>query len=174
MASKHYINNKTFYEEMKKFKAACAEAKANGTEPPIIPRYIGECFLQICNKLSTKPNFVGYTYRDEMISDAIENCVMSVYGFDPDKSANPFAYFTQISWNAFIRRIGKEKKQQYIKHKNFHQSMLFHSGEEGMQPDENSYEVIKSFEEKLAKKVKVTVVDEDEGIEKFFEVIEEV
>jgi DNA-directed RNA polymerase specialized sigma24 family protein len=123
-AKKHYVNNKTLFEEMVKFKDKTEEAKLLGKTLPQIPRYVGECFLMICNKLSTKPNFMGYSYRDDMIADAIENCVVAAHSFDPEKSSNPFAYFTQIAWNAFIRRIQKEKKQSYIKHKNFINSNL--------------------------------------------------
>ena len=91
--------------------------ESEGKQLPRIPEYVGECIWQIANRLSTKPNFVNYTYRDEMISDGIENCVMVIKNFDPNKSQNPFAYFTQIIYYAFIRRIQKEKKQTYIKHK---------------------------------------------------------
>ena len=84
---------------------------------PPVPDYVGECFLKIANGLSFRPNFINYTYRDEMISDGIENCLQYVYNFDPNKSNNPFAYFTQIIYFAFIRRIQKEKKQTHIKHK---------------------------------------------------------
>lgn len=102
---------------MKKFKQACSDAEEMGDNPPPVPNYIGECFLKIANGLSYRPNFINYTYRDEMISDGIENCLMYVYNFNPDKSKNPFAYFTQIIYYAFIRRIQREKKQTHIKHK---------------------------------------------------------
>jgi len=169
--AKHYVNNKTLYEEMVKFKEKTENAKAEGKSLPQIPRYVGECFLLICNKLSTKPNFMGYSYRDEMIADAIENCVSAAHSFDPSKSTNPFAYFTQIAWNAFIRRISKEKKQSYIKHKNFENSnMLNELLEESYntgQVTHNEYsdEIIRSFEEKLVKNSKKGKV----GVEKFVE-----
>ena len=76
---------------------------------------MGECFLKIANHLSYRPNFINYTYKDDMISDGIENCLQYVANFNPDKSDNPFAYFTQIIYYAFIRRIQKEKKQTEIK-----------------------------------------------------------
>lgn len=168
---KHYVNNKTLYEEMQKYKQRCVEAESIGRASPQIPNYVGECFLMICNKLSTKPNFMGYSYRDEMIADAIENCVSAAHSFDPDKSTNPFAYFTQIAWNAFIRRIAKEKKQSYIKHKNFeHSNLIAELNEESSMtgqpiPNEYSNEIIRSFEEKLTKVQKKSRV----GIEKFLE-----
>ena len=170
-AKKHYVNNKTLYLEMIKYRERCEKAEADGKLQPILPNYVGECFLMICNKLATKPNFAGYTYRDEMIADAIENCVSAAAGFDPDKSTNPFAYFTQIAWNAFIRRIAKEKKQSYIKHKNFeHSNLLTELSDEGRVtgqpiPNEYSSQIIKSFEEKLTKTQKKSRV----GVEKFVE-----
>ena len=84
---------------------------------PDVTNYIGECFLKIANHLSYRPNFINYTYRDDMISDGIENCLQYMRNFNPEKSKNPFAYFTQIIYYAFIRRIQKEKKQMQIKSK---------------------------------------------------------
>jgi hypothetical protein len=127
MSSKHYINNRALLEALVKHRDAVIEAKKNGTLPPRIPEYIGECFYKIATRLSTKYKFVNYTYRDEMISDAIENCVAVVNNFDPAKSSNPFAYFTQIIGNAFIRRIMKEKKQTYVKYK-YMQRMIMDNG----------------------------------------------
>ena len=113
----HYVDNKKLFEEMKLFLQACKEAEEIGEERPPIPNYIGECFLKIANGLSYRPNFINYTYREDMISDGIENCLQYAYNFNPEKSKNPFAYFTQIIYYAFIRRIQKEKKQSHIKHK---------------------------------------------------------
>jgi len=127
MSSRHYINNKKMYEEFCKYREIVQAAKAEGRELPRIPEYIGECFYKIATRLSTKYRFANYTYRDEMISDAIENCVMVVNGFDPNKSNNPFAYFTQVIRNAFFRRIMKEKKQQYVKYRSM-QKMTIDSG----------------------------------------------
>ena len=101
---------------MKKFKVICEEAENIG-ERPKVPEYIGECILKIANGLSNRPNFINYTYKDEMISDGIENCLQYIYNFNPKKSKNPFAYFTQIIYYAFIRRIQKEKKQTTIKNR---------------------------------------------------------
>ena len=95
----------------------CKQAKEFGVDPPPITNYIGECFLKIATHLSYRPNFINYTYREEMISDGIENCLQYVHNFNPEKSDNPFAYFTQIIYYAFLRRIQKEKKQVTIKHK---------------------------------------------------------
>ena len=91
------------------------EAEEEGDPKPQISNYLGECILKIANHLSYRPNFINYTYKEEMISDGIENCLQYIDNFDPEKSKNPFAYFTQIIYYAFIRRIAKEKKQQKIK-----------------------------------------------------------
>ena len=115
--SEHYVNNKEFLEALINYRAKCQRAEEAGEARPVIPRYIGECFLKIANHLSYKPNFVNYMFREDMISDGIENCVQYIHNFDPAKSKNPFAYFTQIIHYAFLRRIQKEKKQLDIKNK---------------------------------------------------------
>ena len=132
--SEHYVNNKEFLAALieyrtsvedsyyKEFGADLKEldkserAKRWKGKPPI-PRYVGECFLKIANHLSFKPNFVNYMFKEDMISDGIENCVQYIHNFNPEKSTNPFAYFTQIIHYAFLRRIQKEKKQLEIKTK---------------------------------------------------------
>ena len=113
----HYIDNKEFHSAMIAWKELCKEAEEAGEEKPQVTNYIGECFLKIANGLSYRPNFINYTYRSEMVSDGIENCLQYIHNFDPEKSKNPFAYFTQIIYYAFVRRIQKEKKQLYIKYK---------------------------------------------------------
>ena len=85
--------------------------------PPIVSDYMGECFYKIATHLSYRPNFINYTYREEMVGDGIENCIRYAKNFNPEKSKNPFAYFTQIIYYAFLRRIAKEKKQTTIKEK---------------------------------------------------------
>ena len=115
--SEHYVNNKDFLAALELYFAQVERAKQNDQPKPPIPRYIGECFLKIANHLSYKPNFVNYMFKDDMICDGIENCVQYIHNFDPAKSQNPFAYFTQIIHYAFLRRIQKEKKQLEIKNK---------------------------------------------------------
>ena len=113
----HYVSNKDFLVAMKEYKKKCVAAeKAKKPRPPITD-YIGECFLKIANHLSYRPNFINYTYKEDMISDGIENCLQYVKNFNPEKSKNPFAYFTQIIYYAFLRRIQKEKKQTHVKNK---------------------------------------------------------
>ena len=113
----HYVDNAKFLEAMKEWKDQCKDAEETGDEKPRISNYICECFLKIANGLSYRPNFINYTYKQEMISDGIENCLQYIHNFDPEKSKNPFAYFTQIIYYAFLRRIQKEKKQLEIKTK---------------------------------------------------------
>lgn len=161
--STHYVDNKQLFAVIVEYKMAVATAEAECKPKPPIPNYVGECILQIAKRLSTKPNFVNYSYRDEMISDGIENCISYFDNFDPSKSDNPFAYFTQIIYYAFLRRIQKEKKQIYIKHKTAENSMLFNELVEQGENDEfvfspmdfdseNVSDFIKSFEESIDKK----------------------
>ncbi len=113
----HYVNNKEFLQAMIGYKNAVEKAAKAKQEKPPVTDYIGSCFLKIANHLSYRPNFINYTFKDDMISDGIENCLQYLDNFNPDKSNNPFAYFTQIIYYAFIRRIQKEKKQTTIKNK---------------------------------------------------------
>ena len=113
----HYVDNKKFLEAMIEYRNKCIKAEEKNRKKPDVTNYIGECFLKIANHLSYRPNFINYTYREEMISDGIENSLQYIDRFDPAKSSNPFAYFTQIIYYAFVRRITKEKKQQAIKEK---------------------------------------------------------
>jgi len=113
----HYVNNKEFLAAMIDYKKSVALAEKKKQPKPLVTDYIGSCFLKIANHLSYRPNFINYTFRDDMISDGIENCLQYLDNFNPEKSNNPFAYFTQIIYYAFIRRIQKEKKQVTIKQK---------------------------------------------------------
>jgi len=159
--TKHYVNNADFLQALIAYRENCDKAKKENKPEPSIPNYIGECFLKIADHLSRKPNFISYSFRDEMISDGIENCLMYFRNFDPDKSKNPFAYFTQIIYYAFLRRIMKEKKQLYVKYKATEQFGLLDEGE--MYEDENGNmkqfemydnisEFIHTFEENKRKK----------------------
>jgi len=113
----HYVNNKEFLAALIQYKKEIKEAQERGDPKPRITNYLGECFLKIATHLSFKPNFVNYIFKDDMISDGIENCVQYIHNFDPEKSQNPFAYFTQIIHYAFLRRIQREKRQLEIKNK---------------------------------------------------------
>jgi hypothetical protein len=116
-SKEHYVSNKDFLAAMIEYKKTVKESIKENKKKPRVPDYIGTCFLKIANHLSYRPNFINYTFRDDMISDGIENCLQYLDNFNPDKSNNPFAYFTQIIYYAFIRRIQKEKKQVTIKHR---------------------------------------------------------
>ena len=116
-AKQQYVNNKDFLAAMIKYRALVEEATNKELERPIVPTYVGECIMKIATHLARKPNFVNYTFKEEMISDGIENCLQYVHNFNPEKSDNPFAYFTQIIYYAFLRRIQKEKKQSHVKNK---------------------------------------------------------
>ena len=165
----HYVDNQKFLEEMIVYRGKCKDAKSKGELEPQISEYVGECFMKIAQRLSFRPNFINYAFREDMISDGIENCVQYIRNFDPEKSKNPFAYFTQIIFFAFIRRIQKEKKQLYIKYKTMESSPSLSENvevsandsdkgynQETMTADQkvNMYDFIKNFED--AKKAKST------------------
>tara|TARA_B100000035_G_scaffold314456_1_gene330771 strand:+ start:736 stop:1209 length:474 start_codon:yes stop_codon:yes gene_type:complete len=113
----HYVNNQDFLAALVKYKDKVAIAELRGLPKPRVDNYIGGCFLKIATHLSYRPNFINYMYKDDMICDGIENCIQYIDNFDPAKSKNPFAYFTQIVYYAFLRRIAKEKRQMDIKEK---------------------------------------------------------
>jgi hypothetical protein len=129
--SEHYVNNKEFLAALIVYRQKVREAaekeipditdeqlkKWKSPNKPPIPNYVGECILKIATHLSFKPNFVNYMFKDDMICDGIENCILYIHNFNPERSQNPFAYFTQIIHYAFLRRIQKEKKQLEIKNK---------------------------------------------------------
>ena len=140
--SEHYVNNKEFLAAIVEYKEKVALAAERGEDKPRITRYIGECFLKIATHLSFKPNFVNYMFKDDMVCDGIENCVQYINNFNPEKSKNPFAYFTQIIHYAFLRRIQKEKKQLEIKTKiiersGYEEVMVVEEGAGGTSSDYN-------------------------------------
>jgi hypothetical protein len=172
---KNYVNNADFLQALVQYKEDCKKAKKNKVQPPPIPNYIGECWLKIAEGLSHKPNFINYTYRDEMMSDGIENCLMYFDNFDPTKSKNPFAYFTQIIYFAFLRRIQKEKKQTYVKYKATEQMGILDEFEmleleDGSSMQFQMYDNIAEFIEtyETAKENK-KAVKKPKGIEKFLD-----
>ena len=139
--SEHYVNNKQLLEALIVYRAKVATAKEQGEPKPRITNYLGECFLKIATHLSYKPNFVNYMFREDMICDGIENCVQYIENFNPEKSKNPFAYFTQIIYYAFLRRIQKEKRQLEIKNKILDKSgyeVAFHTDDKSGSSDYNT------------------------------------
>jgi len=173
----HYINNEEFLDAMVSFRNSVHAAKDANEPRPKISDYLGECFLKIGTHLSYKPNFINYTFREDMISDGVENCLQYIDNFDPDKSRNPFAYFTQIIYYAFLRRIQKEKKQLYVKYRAMERSGLMdqlaqHDGQGErtgtiQQPAlyENMQDFITSFEAGIKKQRQKTA--KKKGLEKF-------
>ena len=168
----HYVDNKEFLRAMIEFKEICNDAREKEIDRPPVSNYIGECFLKIATHLSYKPNFINYTYREDMISDGIENCLQYVENFNPEKSNNPFAYFTQIIYYAFLRRIAKEKKQTHVKNKMI-ENVSYESWET-MAGDESSYSVV-GFDPTImlpdedVYKPKKKPVNKTKGLETFME-----
>ena len=120
----HYVDNQEFLAAIIKYKEKVEIAKIKGLSKPRVSNYIGGCFLKIAQHLSYRPNFINYMYKDDMVCDGIENCIQYIDNFDPSKSRNPFAYFTQIVYYAFLRRIAKEKRQMDIKDKILELSLI--------------------------------------------------
>lgn len=176
----HYVDNKKLFDALIKYKKAVARRTKN---PPPIPEYIGECLLKIATRLSHKANFASYTFRDDMISDAVENCIMYMHNFNPEKSSNPFAYFTQITHFAFIRRIEREKKQVYTKLKyamHKAQQQEDYTTLDGESADikdptwmsyENVHDFIRDYEQKLHTARTRASADEEESAT--FDILEE-
>ena len=171
--SVHYVDNAKFLEAMKEWKEKCKDAEEAGDDPPRITDYIGQCFLKIANGLSYRPNFINYTYKQEMISDGIENCLQYIHNFDPEKSKNPFSYFTQIIYYAFIRRIQKEKKQSHIKNKMIEKRS--YESYTTMEGDDRVYQIggfdpdLMLPDEDVYKPKKKEKVQKTEGLENFME-----
>jgi len=139
----HYVNNSDFLQAIVVYKKEVKKAEELGLPRPMLSNYIGECFLKMANHLAFKPNFVNYMFKDDMVCDGIENCVQCVTNFNPEKSTNPFAYFTQVIYYAFLRRIQKEKKQLEIKTKiiersGFSEVFTIDSLTQGLMGDYNS------------------------------------
>ena len=141
--TEYYVNNKEFLAAITDYREKVFAAKEADKPRPRVTNYLGSCFLKIATHLSYKPNFVNYMFREDMIGDGIENCVQYIHNFDPNKSNNPFAYFTQIIYYAFLRRIQKEKKQLEIKTKiiertGYDQVMVVEEGAGGTSSDYNT------------------------------------
>ena len=160
----HYVDNKEFLQHMIEFKETTTAARENGESDPRIPDAIGEIFVKIASHLSFKSNFINYAFREDMIADGVENCIQYVHNFDPAKSKNPFAYFTQIIYYAFLRRIQKEKKQLYVRYKSLENSHLDNMSEDDQamvssigitKLYDNMSEFIENYEESMEKKKQI-------------------
>ena len=118
----HYVNNRDFSEAVMDYATAAQKARKENSQIPKVTDYIATCFIKIAEGLSHRPNFVRYTYREEMVMDGVENCLRAINNYNIETATrtgkpNAFSYFTQICYFAFIRRIAKDKKQQDIKFK---------------------------------------------------------
>lgn len=180
----HYVDNQRFYNEIIEYRKRLHKAREDGIEEPRIPDYIGECIWKIAEKLSTKPCFINYSYRDEMVSDGIENCILYFKDYNPEIGQNPFAYFTQVIYYAFLRRISKEEKNRYVIYKNF-QYNIIHGGMQGEHDsfvlfDDNDknllpmsmYDNINDFMDRFEKKEEAKKVKRKqmkEGLAKYYE-----
>lgn len=172
----HYVDNKKLLEELVIHHSLILKFKNNEIEKPKLSNYIGQCILLIAKKLSNRPNFINYPFKEEMIGDGIENCLMYINNFDPAKSSNPFGYITQIIFFAFIRRITKEKRHLYTKHKVMQSIMIDNTHMEQSEWNEVSNQLyfenahmndfVKTYEEGIIKKKKA---NKKIGIEHFFE-----
>lgn len=164
----HYVNNKDFSLAVVEYVEKVVLSKNKNNQVPLVPDYIAECFLKIAEGLSHKANFVRYTYREEMVMDAVENCLRAITNYDIDAATrtgvpNAFAYFTQICYYAFLRRIAKEKKQQDIKFRWIEKSGIeeFILQEEGENED-----IERSFFDELRERID-RVKEADEELKQF-------
>lgn len=173
----HYVDNQKFLEDILEYKKRVKYAAENGLEKPRVTEYCGKCIWLITEGLARKPRFMNYSFIDEMKSDALENCFLYFDNFNPDISQNPFAYFTQIIYYAFHRRISREEKNRYIMYKKFQESVLDTPDASLMVDGDNNHlisttmydnlnEFIKNFEtrEKARKEKRKQA---KEGLEKF-------
>jgi len=157
-----YVNNKQFHAAIVEYREKVKQAEKDGLDPPRIPDYIGTCILKIAEKLSTKPCFHNYSFREEMISDGIENCFLYFHDYDPEIGQNAFAYFTQVVYYAFLRRISKEEKNRYAIYKNFQETitnnhdfgLLVDSDDNSLMPT-RMYDNITEFMDRFEKKEEV-------------------
>ena len=142
----HYVNNADFSTAVVSYVEKVEKARKEDTDIPKVPDYIAQCFLRIAEGLSHKANFIRYTYREEMVMDAVENCLKAIGNYNLEAATrtgkpNAFAYFTQITWYAFLRRIQKEKRQLEIKNKILDKSgyeVAFHTDDKGASSDYNT------------------------------------
>lgn len=166
----HYVNNAEFSSAVVEYVIKANQAVADGKRKPVVPDYIARCFLKIAEGLSHKANFVRYTYREELVMDAVENCLKAIENYNIETATrtgkpNAFAYFTQISWYAFLRRIQKEKKQQDIKLKYISESGIDELMSEEMMSDE-AIQQTQAFVDELRSRIDV-VKDGDRQFQQY-------
>lgn len=174
----NYINNKELFAALCDWMDDCEKAATEGRARPPVPRYVGESIILLAERIATKPNFSKYPFIEEMKGDGIENCIKYIHNFNPQKSQNPFSYFTQIITYAFLRRIDREKKQLYVKHKTLENSMIMHELADSDDADTQAISVnlntdymnnfVKNFEKNLEER-KEKRIQKKSGIDKFVE-----
>ena len=171
----NYVDNAEFLRAIIEYRKQCKAAKSAGNPKPRMPDYLGDCIMKIAENRSHEPCFARYTYRDEMVADAIENCLLYFDNYNPKKTSNPFAYFSQITFYAFVRKIKKEKKQLYKKYKLAEQMCVLGEMENSEDDDRGQqvelYDNIKEFigtyeEAKLAKSLKKKTKEAEEKSKK--------
>lgn len=166
--SKDYVNNQEFLKALVDYKLAVKEAEDSGKPKPRVPEYIGECILKITENIAKRPNFSGYTFKEDMIGDAIENCLLYLHNFDEKSSKNAFGYFSKIIWYAFLRRIEHESTETYVKFKSLESSPLFTDHKMESKKfinlnksvlNENTIHIIEKYEDKMLRRKKLKIQD---------------
>lgn len=158
MVKNNYVNNKTLYAVMKQYHADCHQATTEQRQVPRVPEYVGQCLMLIATRYASKPQYSGYTYKEEMIFDGIENSLKYIYNFNPEKYSNPFAYFTQIIKFAFWRRIEQENRQYYVRLKSVNDALTGIGGQStgsinhSIGTTDLQDEFIRKYEKRLAEK----------------------
>lgn len=179
-AGNHYVDNALLYSYMLKYRRAVEDARNKALDKPRVPEYVGECIIKIAERLSTQQRFINYSFRDDMIGSAILNCIKYIDNFDPDQYNNPFAYFTQIIWYAFVRYIKDEKKHSYVKQKSLQNAVIngmlsdYQGGDDthvGVIDLDSEYmsSVVEDFEKKLKEKKKKDVAKKKAKSDDLFE-----
>ena len=165
---KNYVDKEKLNAALIDYVAQCKEAEAVGDPRPVASDYIGRCIWDIANGVAMRPNFSSYPFAEDMVMDGVENCLLYMHNFNPEKSNNPFGYFTQIIWYAFLRRIAKEKKQMYIRYKSSSEMIalgMTYDGDEQLNIGGANVEYINDFiedyEEKLNKNKEISKLNND-------------
>ena len=162
---KHYIDNKLFTAAVAEYVAEYKRAKEEEESLPMMSNYIGDCFLKIATRLASRPNFANYSFKDEMIFDGIENSLMYIHNFNPEKSSNAFSYFTQIIYFAFLRRIQLEKKQLYIRYKQTKNMVDLSDNSVIEKYDHNTYHVESFYQDDYDQTMTTFIENFERGIE---------
>lgn len=149
---KHYVSNADLYEEFVKWHEKIKEANEKGLPEPPIPNTIGLAFLQIATNLVKKHNWLGnQKWHEEMVGNAIEDSVRYARTFDINRTKNPFSFFTQTCYYAFLRTIYKEKRNDYVKHKSMLNAIMSNSEHMEQLDDDIEIETLDYNQENIEK-----------------------